>query len=161
MIPAKRRCGFTLVELMITVAIIALLATVAVPLAQTAVQRNKEQELRNGLRTLREAIDRYKELRDAGKFGPIVATETGYPKSLESLVAGMPDKSDPKEEKKIYILRRLPRDPFADPALAAEKTWGLRSYQSPPDDPQPGDDIYDVYSLSPGTGLNGVPYKDW
>ena len=155
--------AFTLIELMITVAIVAILATVAVPLAQMAVQRSKEQELRYALRQIREAIDRYKQLADGGRIAKL-ADESGYPKSLEVLVDGVEDKEDSK--KRIYLLRKLPRDPLAQalpgaPPPPASATWGRRSYASPPNAPRPGEDVFDVYSLAPGTGLNGIPYRDW
>ena len=89
------------------------------------------------------------------------ADETGYPKSLQSLVDGVEDIKSPTKAK-IYFLRRIPRDPMnQDSQIPASDTWGKRSYESPPDDPQEGDDVYDVYSLSRQTGLNGVPYREW
>lgn len=152
--------GFTLIELMITVAIIALLATMAVPVAETVIQRGKEQELRNALRQIRGAIDAYKDAATEGKV-EVPAGGSGYPKNLESLAEGVTNKKDPSGAK-IYFLRRLPRDPMAaDPKLPAEKTWGLRSYKSPPDNPQEGEDVFDVFSSSADVGLNGVPYKEW
>jgi general secretion pathway protein G len=91
------------------------------------------------------------------------AEETGYPKTLEVLVDGVPDTSQPADKQKmIYFLRRLPRDPMApDTVEKAADTWGKRSYDSPPDDPKEGDDVYDVYSKSDEVGLNNVPYRDW
>ena len=87
--------------------------------------------------------------------------ETGYPPDLYALVDGVEDARDPGRSM-IYFLRRVPRDPyFPDPSAPAEETWGLRSYASPPDAPRPGDDVFDVYSLSSRVGLNGVPYRDW
>ena len=89
------------------------------------------------------------------------ADESGYPRSLEALVAGVPDAKDP-QHRRIYFLRRMPRDPFAtDPALPAAQTWGLRSYASPPEAPLAGDDVFDVFSASTGTGLNGIPHREW
>lgn len=152
--------GFTLIELVITVAIIAILATVAMPMVELTVQRNKEQELRTALRQIREAIDAYKLAVDEGRIIKS-ADESGYPKSLEILVEGIENDKDPNKAK-IYFLRRLPRDPLApDINTPAAETWGKRSYASEPDDPQEGEDIFDVYSLSDGTGLNGIPYREW
>jgi general secretion pathway protein G len=89
------------------------------------------------------------------------ATESGYPPTLEVLVEGVKDIKSP-ESKKIYFLRRVPRDPmFEDDNVPAAKTWGLRSYASPPDDPAPGDDVFDVYSRSTKKGLNGIVYRQW
>ena len=157
--PAARGSGFMLIEVVITVAIIGLLASIAAPLADTVLRRQKEQELKGALMSLRNAIDAYKEAADSGRVAR-TADESGYPKSLSDLVDGVPDKRSVKNEK-IYFLRRLPRDPFAEPGQPADLTWGLRSYASPPDNPQPGKDIFDVYSQADGTGMNGIPYRQW
>jgi general secretion pathway protein G len=151
--------GFTLIELVITVAIVAILASVALPLTQLAVQRGKEQELRSALRQIREAIDAYKQAADEGRIEK-KADASGYPPELANLVKGVEDIKKP-DKPKIYFLRRLPRDPFAADDMKAESTWGWRSYASPPDDPREGADVFDVYSLSDTVGLNGVPYKEW
>ena len=157
---ATRASGFTLIELVISVAIIALLASVAMPLNELVVQRAKEQDLRRALREIRDGIDRYKEASDEGRITKRVG-ESGYPRKLDDLVLGVEDAKSPKQER-IYFLRRIPRDPFADdPSLAAAETWGKRSYASPPDDPSAGDDVFDVYSRASGTGINGRPYREW
>jgi len=157
---ATRARGFTLIELVITVAIIALLASVAMPLNELVVQRAKEQDLRRALREIRDGIDRYKEASDEGRITKKVG-ESGYPRKLEDLVAGVEDAKSPTPQQ-IYFLRRIPRDPFAsDPSLAPAETWGKRSYASPPDDPREGDDVFDVYSRATGTGINGRPYREW
>jgi general secretion pathway protein G len=156
----RRWNGFTLVELVITVAIVGLLATVAIPLGQMATQRFKEAELRAALREVRTAIDAYKQAAAEGRIA-VEADKTGYPTSLNDLVNGVEDARD-ANARKIFFLRRLPRDPFfPDPTVSAAETWGLRSYASPPTDPQPGEDVYDVHSLSKGVGLNGIAYRDW
>lgn len=152
--------GFTLIELLVTVAIVALLASVALPLSEVAVQRTKEQELNRSLREIREAIDAYKRYVDEGRIKR-AADASGYPPDLAVLVEGVQDARSPTPSR-IRLLRRIPRDPFhKDADTPPEKTWGLRSYESPHDDPRPGKDVFDVYSLAPGTGLNGIPYKDW
>lgn len=152
--------GFTLIELVITVAILALLASVAMPMAEVAVQRSKEQDLRTSLREIREAIDAYKQASDEGRILKKV-DESGYPPTLDLLVQGVADASSPLE-RKIYFLRRLPRDPFvSDPKLSAAETWGKRSYASSPSEPQEGNDVYDVYTLAHGVGLNGIAYLEW
>ncbi len=153
--------GFTLLELVITVAIVSLLAAAAVPSAQLVFQREREIELREALRTIRGAIDAYKAAADTGRIRKKL-DETGYPPDLQSLVDGVEDAGSAREGAKIYFLRRLPRDPFwPDATTPAAETWGLRSYASPPDDPQPGDDVFDVHSRSTHVGLDGVPYHDW
>jgi len=156
----SRSSGFTLIELLITVTIVAILASAALPMAELTVKRGKEQELRAALRQIRGAIDAYKEAADLGKVAK-AADETGYPKTLDALAAGVPNIKDPKLAR-IYFLRRLPRNPFwSDGSASASETWGKRSYASPPDDPQPGADVFDVFVPSAEPGLNGVPYKDW
>ena len=152
-----RREGFTLIELVITLAIVGLLASVAMPLASVATQRNKEQELRTALRTIREGIDAYKRAFDEGRIER-KADQSGFPPKLEILVEGVLDMRDPKSGK-LYFLRRIPRDPFARAGEPA--TWGLRSYDSTHEAPQAGRDVFDVYSLNQGTGLNGVRYREW
>lgn len=157
---SARVSGFTLIELVVTIAILGLLATVAVPFGQLVQQRYKEAELRDGLKQMRLAIDAYKQA-VLEKRIEAPADASGYPPNLDVLWRGVADITKPNDSK-IYFLRRLPRDPFF-PESAAEPaaTWGKRSYASPPEEPQEGDDIYDVYSLSAKTGLNGVPYREW
>jgi general secretion pathway protein G len=158
--PALRFRGFTLIEIVITVAIVGLLASAVLPLAQLGAKRVKEQELRSALREIRTAIDAYKTATDQGRIQRDI-DQTGYPPTLDVLVDGVKDAQSP-EERMIYFLRRVPRDPFfADPSAAAPDTWGLRSYASAPDHPEAGNDVYDVYSRAQGIGLNGVPYRDW
>jgi len=159
--PVRMRCaGFTLIEMVITVAIVGILASAALPLTELSVKRAKEQQLQEALRQIRTALDDYKRAADEGRIARS-DLETGYPKSLALLVDGVSDQKSP-DRKKIYFLRRLPRDPFAtDAALPAAQAWGKRAYASPPDAPREGDDVYDVYSLSSGLGINGVRYRDW
>lgn len=153
--------GFTLIELIMTVAIIGLLATITLPLAEMSVQRSKEQELRLALRQIREGIDAYKQAYDDGSITRIQG-KSGYPETLQVLVDGVTDIKNPAIQKKIYFLRSIPRDPMSsDPGKSNEATWGKRSYDSSADDPQEGVDVFDVYSLNTGTGLNGIPYRQW
>ncbi|MBI1283599.1 MAG: prepilin-type N-terminal cleavage/methylation domain-containing protein [Thiobacillus sp.] len=158
--PCARRTGFTLIELVITVAIVGVLALLAAPLLEVTAQRHKEAELRLALRQIREAIDAYHQaVKDRKIASPVDAS--GYPPTLESLVAGVPDISRP-DRPALYFLRKLPRDPMnPDKTLSPAETWGKRSYASPPEAPAPGDDVFDVYSLSEAVGLNGVPYREY
>ena len=152
--------GFTIVEVLVTLVIVSILASVALPMAELSVRRGKEQELRRVLREIREALDAYKQAGDEGKFLR-KAGESGYPRTLEILADGAVDLKNPTGAK-IYFLRRIPRDPFhPDADVAPAKTWGKRSYASGADDPKEGEDVYDVYSTASGIGLNGILYREW
>ncbi|KND59510.1 putative secretion system X protein GspG-like protein [Candidatus Burkholderia verschuerenii] len=148
-----------MIEMLVTLAILAALAMVAAPLVQVAAQRQKEDELRRALWSIRDAIDAYKKAGDEGKFDRSLG-DTGYPPKLETLVEGVVDKTDPKHAR-IYFLRRILRDPLCDcPSRSDDATWGKRSYASEPDSPNEGDDVYDVYSLSEGTTLKKDGFSD-
>jgi general secretion pathway protein G len=152
--------GFTLIELVITVAIVGILAMTAMPIIEVTAKRQKETELRAALREIRGGIDAYRRAVEEGKVERKVG-ESGYPRRLEELAQGVENIQDPGKGK-LYFLRRLPRDPFAaDPALTAAQTWGKRSYASPPDAPVEGVDVFDVHSRSVGVGLNGIAYREW
>jgi general secretion pathway protein G len=150
--------GYTLIELLIVLAILGLLATMAMPLAEVTAQREKERELKRALWEIRDAIDAYKRAVDAGAVAK-APSDSGYPPSLDALVQGVPDAKSAGG--RLVFLRRVPRDPFADGALPPQKTWRLRSYASDADHPRPGADVYDVSSSSEASGLNGVPLKQW
>lgn len=157
---APRPSGFSLIELMVALALLAVLALLVLPLAQVQAQRSKEAELRRALDDIRSAIDAY---HDAALRGAIAlpVNANPYPPSLQVLADGVTD-AQHAGGRRLYFLRRVPRDPFhADPRTPAAETWALRSYDSPPDAPAPGSDVYDVASRSAGIGLNGVPYKQW
>ncbi|UCV05917.1 type II secretion system protein [Dechloromonas denitrificans] len=152
--------GFTLIELAVSVAILGLLASMAFPVAKLAAQRERELELRADLRQIRSALDAYKKAADEGRVEKKIG-ESGFPRSLDDLVAGVADVKQPNKPL-LFFLRRLPRDPLTtDQSLPATETWGKRSSVSTSDAPAEGDDVFDVYSLSPGIGLNGVPYREW
>lgn len=159
---AASGAGFTLVEIMVSLAIIAVMASVAMPMIQVTIQRQKEQQLREHLREIRHAIDAYKKAADDGRIKKN-ADATGYPPDLQVLVDGVEDIKDVKH-KRLRFLRRIPYDPVLPPSQrksAGAGDWGLRSYDSPPDQPRYSQDVYDVYSQSPQVGLNGVPYAQW
>ncbi len=154
-----RERGFTLVEMLVTLTIVSILALAVLPLAKTAVKREREITLRRNLRMMRKAIDAYKKLADEMAFEFDEDTE-GYPPDLETLVEGIEGQIevDGKETKKLFkFLRRIPKDPMTN-----SFDWGLRSYQDDSDsDIWGGENVYDVYTKSPGTALDGSKYKDW
>ena len=153
-----RRDGYSFVELLVVTTIVLILASAVQPLARVTIQRQKESELRRALRDMRDAIDKFK---DAADQGMIPSTELksgseGYPPDLETLVDGVSVAND-ASGRKLKFLRRVPVDP-----ITGEAEWGLRSYQDEPDsDSWGGENVFDVYSLSEGVGLNGVPYREW
>jgi general secretion pathway protein G len=155
-----RQRGFTLIEMLVTVTIVALLSTVAFPLLEMAQRRSNEQELRVALRQIRSALDSYKQAVDEGRIVELTKG-SGYPPNLDVLVSGVVDAKNPNRDKKIYFLRRIPPDPMTPSVPGAQPNWGLRSYGSSLEDPQPGVDVFDVYSRSQAIGLNGIAYKDW
>ena len=154
-----RARGFTLIEMLVVLALMGILASAARPLLELSVQRSREHELRQALRTVRTALDAYKKAAELGTVGK-GAEDSGYPPTLTALVSGVPDAKS-VEGKKIYFLRRLPRDPFADRDLPPAETWGLRAADSPPDEPRPGRDVFDIYSRSERRALDGTTYRDW
>jgi general secretion pathway protein G len=156
----QRSTGFSLIELLVVVAIVAILATIGLPLAELAQKRTKEEDLRAALREIRTALDAYKAAVDTGHIIRKVG-DSGYPPTLEALVDGVVDSQSPRGER-LFFLRRLPRDPFAPSELGKPSdTWGLRSYTSTAEEPRPGNDVYDIYSKSTDKGMNGVPYRQW
>lgn len=155
-----RKKGFTLIELLVTAAILAILAGAILPMAQVAVKREKEIELRRALRTIREAIDAYKKLADEKKI-EVKADSDGYPPDLETLVKGVEIKEagEKGSQKKVIVrfLRKIPLDPMTN-----SYDWGLLSTRDKPDsNTWGGENVFDVYTKSPGRALDGTKYRDW
>jgi general secretion pathway protein G len=151
---AFRHAGFTLAELVMVCAILASLSLLAMPVVKFTAKRSKEMELRGDLREMRAAIDQYKRFSDQGLLPVDLGTE-GYPKDLDSLVKGI--ELVGQVDRKMKFLRRIPVDP-----MTGRQRWGLRSYQDEPNaESTGGENVYDVYSLSQGVGLNGIPYRKW
>jgi general secretion pathway protein G len=154
--------GLTLVELLVTLVILSILATAALPFAETLVRREKELELRRALRDIRSAIDSFHDDWKAGRISKLsgAASDDGYPKTLQVLVDGV-DAGDARGGKRRY-LRRIARDPFADPQRTPAEQWVLRGYQ---DERETlvwgGRDVYDVRSAAEGTAIDGTRYQDW
>ncbi|MDH4393567.1 MAG: type II secretion system protein [Aquabacterium sp.] len=156
----SRLFGFSLIELLVVLGIVGLLASVVVPVAQMAVQRQREQTLTRHLFEIRQALDAYKRAVDQGRIAR-PAGSSGYPPSLQVLVDGVVDLKDP-QGRLLRFLRRIPGDPMtARTDAAGNGAWGLRSHASDANNPRPGADVFDVHSSSAAVGLNGVPYADW
>lgn len=143
--------GFTLIELIVATAILVILTGMALPLARVSIKRTKEKELRYDLWQMRDAIDRYKDAADRGAFQTKVGSE-GYPPDMDTLVNGVDVGG-----KKVKFLRKIPVDP-----MTGNTDWGLRSMQDDPaSDSWGGQNVFDVYTKSEGTGLDGTKYKTW
>lgn len=143
--------GFTLIELIVATAILTILTGMAIPLVRVTIKRQKEHELRQDLWDLRDAIDRYKDAADRGAFQIKVGSE-GYPPDLETLVNGVD-----VQTKKLKFLRRIPIDPMSN-----KPEWGMRSMQDDPtSDSWDGNNVFDVFTKSQDTALDGTKYKDW
>lgn len=155
-----RASGHSLIELLVVMAVLGILASVAMPLSELVVQRERERELRHALWEIRDAIDRYRAARESGAIDAPPGA-SALPPNLQALTLPYADARPDHRGATLRFLRRVPRDPFADPALPAEQTWGLRSYLSSAERPEPGADVFDVYSRSPVKGLNGVPAREW
>lgn len=152
--------GFTLMELVVALALLGVLALVALPLAELSWQRQREAQLRSALREIRQALDAYKQAADAGLIARSPG-DSGYPPSLQVLERGVRNQKDAKGGPLVF-LRRVPRDPFhPDPQVQPELTWSTRAYGSPPDDPREGKDVFDVASRSSRVGLNGIALREW
>jgi general secretion pathway protein G len=148
---AGRQAGFTLIELIVATAIMVILTMMALPLARVSIKREKERELRRDLWMMRDAIDRYKDASEKNSFQTKVDS-FGYPPDMETLVKGVDSNG-----KKIKFLRRIPIDP-----MTGKDEWGMRSMQDESDsDSWGGQNVFDVYTKSEGTGLDGTKYKDW
>ena len=150
-ISRMRTRGFTLVELIVAITILMILTGMAIPLARVTIKRERERELRHDLWEMRDAIDRYKDAADRNAFQIKVGSE-GYPPDLDTLVTGVDVNG-----KKLRFLRHIPVDP-----MTGSTEWGLRSMQDDPtSDSWDGNNVFDVYTKSTGTGLDGTKYKDW
>ncbi len=149
----RQACGFTMIELLAVLGILAVLLVMALPFAELTARREREAELRHGLWEIRDAIDTYKRMADAGLIQQ--SPKSGYPPDLQTLVAGVKTNTATT----AYFLRSVPQDPFA--ASAPDGGWALRSYRSPPDQPEAGEDVFDVHSRSTEIGLNGIALAQW
>ena len=158
----RRAGGLTLIELLVTLVILSILAAAALPYAEVTVRREKELELRQSLRQVRNAIDAFHDDWKAGKIPKTsdAASEDGYPKTLQILVDGA--EGGLAKDTKLRYLRRIPRDPFGDSARQPAEQWILRGYQDEPDAlTWSGKDVYDLRSASEETGIDGTKYRDW
>ncbi|MEX2272951.1 MAG: type II secretion system protein [Vicinamibacterales bacterium] len=157
-LPLRSSAGYTFVELLIVVTLLMILASAAMPLVRVTVRRQKEAELRQTLREVRGAIDRYKDAADRGVISRLSVRQgsEGYPPDLKTLVEGVPRANDASGVP-FKLLRRIPRDPIMN-----STDWGLRSYQDAPDATTwGGQNVFDIYSKADGRGLDGIPYREW
>lgn len=155
MVRRKRQRGMTLVELIVAFTILALLTTMALPLARYKVRRDRERELRYALREMRTAIDKYKDLADQNRLGTLSVDSDGYPESLDMLVEGVTLSGT--VDKKIRFLRRIPKDPMTN-----SFEWGMRSTRDDPKSTSWGrENVFDVFTKSMEKAGDGTPYAEW
>jgi general secretion pathway protein G len=160
----RENAGFTLVEMLVALAILSILASIAAPYAELSLRREREVELKRALREVRTAIDRFRDEHKAGVF-PATAegvSEDGYPKSLSVLVEGVRLANAAGDKRRVF-LRRIPRDPFyPDASVPTAEQWALRGYQDAAEAPTwGGKDVYDVRSKSEKVALDGSAYRSW
>ncbi|MET0384112.1 MAG: hypothetical protein ABW032_11880 [Burkholderiaceae bacterium] len=146
-----------MIELLAVLGILAVLLVLSLPLAELVARREREAELKQSLWAIRDAIDTYKRMADAGLIQP--SSESGYPPNLQALVDG----ARTSTATTAYFMRSVPQDPFATSSAASSPDggWALRSYRSPPDRPEAGEDVFDVHSRSAEIGLNGIALSQW
>lgn len=157
---ARQAHGYTLVELLVVLALMGVLGVMVTPVVELSVQRERERELKRALWEIRDAIDAYRRLRESGALASFRGT-LPLPPDLQTLTQALVDVRPDRRGEVHRLLRRIPRDPFADSSLPAERSWGLRSYLSEASAPKAGAEVFDVYSLSPAIGLNGIPLREW
>lgn len=157
--PSLRLRGFTLIEMLVVLALVGVLAAAARPVLEFSVRRSQEFALREALRQIRGGLDAYKRAADEGHIARAV-DDSGYPPDLDALVRGVPDLKSPNG-RRLYFLRRLPRDPFAPGDLAPAEGWATRAADSGPDERRAGRDVFDVHSRSERRALDGSHYRDW
>jgi general secretion pathway protein G len=148
----KKSLGFSFIELMVVLSVLAIIAGLVFPLIEITLLRQKEAALKQGLADIRHALDAYQQASTAGLMS--TPTASGYPATLQHLVTH-------KAPSGGTFLRSVPADPFHTKQTTSAATWRLRAYNSTPDDPKPGTDIFDVYSSSDQLGSNGLPYSQW
>lgn len=156
----SRSKGFTLIEMLVVLAVLGVLAVMSLPVIDIVAQRDREQQLRRAVWTIRDAIDDYKRARESGAL-PREAGASLYPPSLQTLTQLHTDARLQAQGRSIRFLREIPRDPFADTKLPAADTWVIRSFLSEANNPKPGVDVYDIQSSSTSKALDGSLLKDW
>lgn len=157
---ARKSFGYTLIELLIVLGILGLLASLAMPMAEITVQREKERELKRALWQIRDALDDYQHAIEVGAL-TLAPGSPPCPLTLQELTTMIPDARPNHKGEYMRFLRNVPRDPFSDGTLPPEKTWGIRGFYSEATDPKPIGGVYDVFSQSKLIGLNGVPLSQW